>query len=76
MIIIMIIMMIKTITMDDPHVSKSPFKTFQVERLKENREKRRAQQAQILEDQEVGALLIWFPKCCFFQVRRGPSLDH
>ena len=61
MIIIMIIMLIKTITIDYPSIFKSSFQSFQVERLKENREKRRAQQAQILEDQEVGALLVWFP---------------
>lgn len=57
----MIIMMIRTITIDYPHVSKSSFQSSQVERLKENREKRRAQQAQILEDQEVATLLVWFP---------------
>ena len=54
-IITMIIMLIKTITIEYPHIFKSSFQSFQVERLKENREKRRAQQAQILEDQEVGA---------------------
>ena len=56
-IIVIIIMMIMiTMAVMTKYIAFPSHRLIQVERLKENREKRRAQQAQILEDQEVTIL--------------------